>query len=346
MADSTLRLTFQQLQIRVADFLGIANRSGSSLAVPSDAKNLELVKRLVNDGYRRMLTDYEKWNVLNVPLTINFVAQLEGTITAVVTGATPSITVGSFAGTYANDYFNGFELTVDEDTVNEVTLTVLDYVGATGQFTFAAQAIAAGTTIASGDTLKIAGLRNPRGIAWRYYLPDDFYGLWKVPLTYSPNGPRVRITEVTEGEIREMRAGARTAGDPLFVAFRPINTVATTDGKRWEALFWPEPNTLYPVQGIYKRFPAALSADGDTSVFGFHHDGTVLAASLAAAELFRHDKMGIHETTYQTKLATAIKLDARSSPRNNRPFGDHSDEAVGMRTSDHFAPATYNGVDV
>lgn len=344
MSDSTLRLTFEQLQIRVADFLGIANRSGSSLAVPSDAKNLELVKRLVNDGYRRMLTDYEKWNVLNVPLTINFVAQLSGAVTNVVTGATPSITVGSFAGTYANDTFNGFEITVDEDTTDELSLTVVDYVGATGQFTFAANSVP--TTVASGDTLKVAGARNVRGIAWRYYLPDDFYGLWKVPLTYSPNGPRVRITEVTEGELREMRAGQRTAGDPLFVAFRPINVGPTTDGKRWEAMFWPEPNTLYPVQGVYKRFPAALSATTDVSVFGFHHDGTVLAAALAAAELYRHDKMGIHETTYQTKLATAIKLDARSSPRNNRPFGDHSDEPVIYRTSDHFQPASYNGVDV
>lgn len=344
MADSTLRITFEQLQIRIADFLGIANRSGSSLAVPSDAKNLELVKRLANDGYRRMLTDYEKWNILNVPLTINFIAQLSGTVTAVVTGATPSITIGSFAGDYANDTFNGYEITVDEDTNAETVLTVVDYVGATGQFTFAANSVP--TTIAIGDTLKVAGARNVAGIAWRFYLPDDFYGLWKVPLTYNPNGPRIRIQEVTEGEIREMRAGARTAGDPMFVAFRPINTTAASDGKRWEALFWPEPNTEVPVQGIYKRFPAALSSNSDVSVFGYHHDATLLAAGLAAAELYRHDKVGIHEQTYQAKLATSIKLDARATPRNNRPFGDHSDEPVIFRTSDSFQPTSYNGVDV
>lgn len=343
MADPTLRMTFEQMQIRVADYLGIADRSGSTLAVPTDAKNLELVKRLVNDGYRRFLTDNEKWNFLNVPLTINLLGQLSGAVTAVVTGATPSITVASLTG-YGNDYFNGFEITVDNDSNDSVTLTVVDYTSATGKFDFAANTVP--TTVAISDTFLVAGVRNVGGLAWRYYLPDDFYGLWQVPLTYSPNGPRVRIDEVTEAEIREMRAGQETTGDPVYVAFRPVNTVATTDGKRWEALFWPEPNTAQPVQGMYKRFPAALSATTDVSVAGYHHDNAVLAAALAAAELQRWDKVGIHEQTYLMRLATSKKLDARATPRVNRPYGDTSDTTSPLRTSDHFQVESYNGTEI
>lgn len=344
MADSTLRLTFEQLQIRVADYLGIADRSGSSLAVPTDAKNLELVKRLVNDGYRRFLTDNEKWNFLNVPLTLNLYAQLSGTISSVVTGASGSITLDGFAGTYANDYFNGFEITVDNDTNNSITLTVVDYVGATGQFIFTGATVP--TTVAAGDTLLVTGSRNVAGLAWRLYLPDDFYGLWHTPLTYPPNGPRTRLTEVSEVEIREMRAGQETTGDPLFVAFRPVNSTVSTDGKRWEALFWPEPSYEGPIYGIYKRFPAALSSNSDVSVAGYYHDGAVLAASLAAAELFRNDKVGIHEETYLLKLANAKKLDARSTPRFNRPYGDGSENNVPVRTSEHYRVDTYDGVAI
>lgn len=339
MADPTLNLTFQQMQIRIADFLGIADRSGSALAVPTDAKNLELVKRLVNDGYRRFIAESEKWNFLNVPLTINFAAQLTGTITA--KDAT-HVTIGGFAGTYANDFFNGFEFTIDNDSTTKSTYTVVDYVGATGQF----QVAAVGADVAVGDTLLIAGANNVEGIAWRYYLPDDFYGIWRIPLTYAPNGPRVRIVEVTEEEIREMRAGQVTTGDPLYAAFRPINTVATTTSRRYEALFWPEPSSAIPVTGIYKRFPAALSANGDVSVAGFHHDGTILAAAFAAAEMYRHDKIGIHEQMYQAKLVTSKKLDAHATPRQNRPYGDMSDGTSPLRTSDQYRPASYDGVDL
>lgn len=338
MSDSTLRLTFEQLQIRVADFLGIANRSGSSLAVPSDAKNLELVKRLVNDGYRRFITEQENWNFLNVPLSLTFVDETEYTITAVAAG---TITVGTLACVFANDVFNGFEITAtDEDTGTEYQLTITDYVGATGAFSVAAVPAA----IEAGDTFIIAGLRNVFGNGYRYYMPDDFFGLWKQQLTFDQNGPRVRIDIISEEQLRELRAGARTSGTATYVAFRPINTDATASGKRWEALFWPAPTGGETVSGIYKRFPAALSANGDVSVAGFHHDHVVLAAALAAAELYRNDKIGIHEQTYQMRLATAKKLDARATPRKQRPFGDGSDGPDFRRPSSDVRPESYNGV--
>jgi hypothetical protein len=78
MADPSLRLDFQALQIRVAEYLGIQADSGSGAAVPSDASDLELVKRLVNDGYRRFLTE-RAWNFLVVPLSVTF---LSGTVSS------------------------------------------------------------------------------------------------------------------------------------------------------------------------------------------------------------------------------------------------------------------------
>lgn len=341
MSDPSLRLTFQTLQIRVADFLGIADRSGSALAVPTDAKDLELVKRLVNDGYRRFVSESEKWNFLNVPLAITFVPQQTLTLTG--GNGTTTLIAGSIAGTYANDVFNGFEVTViDTTTGTKYVYLVADYTGSSGTFTFTA----INSTLGSGDTLEIAGLRNVAGQADRYYLPDDFYGLWRPFFTYDENGPRTRIDEVPESMIREFKANNLTTGTPAEVAFRPINVDATADGKRWEAIFWPEPSGTETVSARYRRFPALLSANGDVSVAGFHHDGTVLAASLAAAELYRNDKIGIHEATYQAKLSTSKKLDSRATPMNSRPYGDNSNDGWYTRPSSDFRPETYNGVDI
>jgi hypothetical protein len=76
MSDSTLNLTFTKLRIRVAEFLGIAyyGATGTEAAqLPVDAHDLDLVGRLVNDGYARFLNDNEKgWRFLTVPLTITF----------------------------------------------------------------------------------------------------------------------------------------------------------------------------------------------------------------------------------------------------------------------------------
>lgn len=57
-------LRFDQIAIRVAEYLGIADygSSGSSgAAVPTDAHDLDLVKRLVNDGIRMFISDNPKW---------------------------------------------------------------------------------------------------------------------------------------------------------------------------------------------------------------------------------------------------------------------------------------------
>lgn len=338
MADPTLQLTFQSMQIRVADYLGIADRSGSVLAVPTDAKDLELVKRLVNDGYRRFITEQENWNFLNVPLSLQFVDEVDYTITA---RAATTLTVAALAGVYANSYFNGFEITAtDVSTGVEYIYTVTGYAGATGIFTVAATS----ANLGNGDTLTVAGINNVAGRGYRYYMPDDFYGIWKQQFTFDENGPRVRIDIITEEQFRELRAGARTSGTAVYVAFRPINTTATSTGKRWEALFWPEPTGGELVSGVYKRFPAALSSNGDASVAGFHQDHVVLAAALAAAELFRNDKIGIHEQTYQQRLVTAKKLDARATPRKNRPFGDNSDGTGFSRPSSDVRPESYNNV--
>lgn len=65
----TLGLTFQDLILRVAEYLGVADYSGGTAAVPTDPHDLDVCKRLVNDGYARFLTEKE-WFFLEVTMTI------------------------------------------------------------------------------------------------------------------------------------------------------------------------------------------------------------------------------------------------------------------------------------
>lgn len=76
MADPSLVLTYDDLRLRVAEFLGIAyyGVNGDEAAqVPVDAHDLDKVSRIVNDGYARFLGDNERgWNFMTVPLTLTF----------------------------------------------------------------------------------------------------------------------------------------------------------------------------------------------------------------------------------------------------------------------------------
>lgn len=68
----TLALTFSEMCIRVAEYLGVAKYSGGAALIPTDAHDLDLCKRLVNDGYRKFFTAQPEWNWLQPIHAITF----------------------------------------------------------------------------------------------------------------------------------------------------------------------------------------------------------------------------------------------------------------------------------
>lgn len=88
MAEPTLAWTFEDYILRVAEYLGVAyyGASGNEAAqVPTDAHNLDLCKRIVNDGYRRFYEQNARWNWVLRPFSITF--DPDGTGSGVVDGA-------------------------------------------------------------------------------------------------------------------------------------------------------------------------------------------------------------------------------------------------------------------
>lgn len=345
--DPTLSLTMADFQIRVAEYLGIAyyGADGQGVAqVPINTHDLDLVTRLVQDGYRRFVSENPKWNVLDVPYTLTFVSQLSG---IAASGSPTTLVDSSIAGVYADNFFVGWGIRVTHQTDGTIDafLTVSAYTGSTGTFTFA---IAAAAATAAGDSYMTAQPPASGGQNYRYVMPSDFYGIVLAPWTFEIGGPRLTINVVSESEIRELRAGANTAGTPSVCAFRPLSTVAATNGGRWETLFWPAPASNYSVTLIYKRFPQQLVNATDRTVFGFQHDDAILAAMISEAERQRGDNVGPREAAYQDKLAKAIMIDARSSMSRSKEFGDRSEDRMGFgrRPSSFYGVDTYGGVRI
>lgn len=74
MPEPTLRLTFEDMILRVAEYLGVADVDSTTgvAAVPANAHDLEVCKRLVNDGYRRFYNSHPRWNWTNRIWTLTF----------------------------------------------------------------------------------------------------------------------------------------------------------------------------------------------------------------------------------------------------------------------------------
>lgn len=337
MGDPSLALTFDDFRIRVAEYLGIAylGADGTQAAqIPVDAHDLDLVTRIVNDGYRRFIGENPKWNFLNVPFSFNFVAQYSGTATS---GSVTTLIDSSQANVYADNFFVGYGLRVTHADQSVTVYTITASTGTSGTLTFTSS-----TAVAAGDTYELAAATAVEGQNYRYYLPDDFYGILLTPFTYEPGGPRLTINVISESEMREIRAGANTSGTVSACTFRAVNTTNTSSGKRWEVMFWPSPNGTSRITAIYKRFPSKLTTGTDKSIAGFEHDDTILAACVAEAERQRGDKLQEREQMYQSKLAASVGLDQRATPTRSRDFGDRSEDRVGGgRPLNYYGVATY-----
>lgn len=72
MTQTTLVLTFQDFIARVAEYLGVSAYGTSVAAKPTDTHDLDVCKRLVNDGFRRFFNSNPRWNWVKRLFTITF----------------------------------------------------------------------------------------------------------------------------------------------------------------------------------------------------------------------------------------------------------------------------------
>lgn len=243
MSEPTLALKFEDFILRVAEHLGVASYASGTAAVPTDAHDLEVCKRVVNDGYRRFFNSNPRWNWTNRAFTITF----------------------------------------DSD--------------------------AAGDAVVNSE-------------AWRYYMPDGFYGHLLGPITYAENTGHLELVEHPEAKIRAMRQYSETTGYPYYYAVRPL---AGDDKRRWELIVYPTPESDLVVTGRCRIFPNKLTELTDTPNCGPQFDEALLAACLAEAERQKEDASTIQEAHWAEALTRAIAIDQQSAPTRLGDYGGGSD---------------------
>ncbi len=234
MAEPTSALGFHDLILRIAEKAGMAyyGSTGQNKAVvPVDAFNLDKVKRIVNDGFRKFVASspVRGWHWQERIAKIALSAAESGT----ATGGGATTLIDTTNRDEADDYFNDWILTITGGTGVGEYATVTDFDQGTSTLTFVA--LSGGST---PDTTSIYRVEKVN------LLPEDFNGEVDGPITFAASTNRgSNIEWVGEATIRSNRADFITTGYTLRTAVRPYQPTAGVLGttRRWELIVDPAP---------------------------------------------------------------------------------------------------------
>jgi hypothetical protein len=239
MAEPTSVLTFEDLIISVAEAAGIAAYlpNPNIAIVPIDEYDFDKCKRVVNAGIAQFIADAPdvgwRWSKRLYELT--FAPAYSGMADD---GEATSLTDDDIAGTYDDDYFNGFTLKITDGTGEGETATVTDYDGTLGKFTFSA--LSGGSTPDTTSEYRIC--RSTSVIdadPARYLLSQDFgFAIGKPSYAASTNHGQ-KIDWDDEYVIRRLRENSISTGYPSRAAIRPYTH--SSNMRRFELIVDPQP---------------------------------------------------------------------------------------------------------
>ena len=313
MAESTLNVTYDDLQAEAGDFLGIGRDPASW-----SSTNSTRVGSYIKAALARFYGEFD-WPFLYPRTTLVAWAPVAADSDVTATAPT-STTLTATGGTPFVREMIGATIVFSDGT----TRTITAYTSSTVVTLSATTTVSALTfTIYSPDGDSTANSRMP-----------DAFGGQNLTLQYAADSEQfeqaVSFTSVT-AILRYRQASART-GPPRPFAVRPI-TLTEATGQRWEMLFWPTPDQNYTLEAHYQVLPDATT-DGTNYVWGgVAHRNTVIEAVLAEAERRLNDtRDGLHEAEYQKCLQRSIDYERRAhTPRNLGYNGDRLSNRGGRR---------------
>lgn len=158
-------------------------------------------------------------------------------------------------------------------------------------------------------------------------LPDDFGGMACRYMTFDENEIGPRIDFIGEGQLRTMRQGDESTGQPQYAAVRPKSSTGTT-GQRWEVLLYPIPDAAYTVYYRYRILPDNLSS-GLYAYGGASHTQTIIQSCIAMAELRLDGVKGNQWEQFLALLESSIEQDLQVGRKEK--FGYNGDD-----DADHY----------
>jgi len=259
MTEPTSSLSYEDLIIAVAELLEIADwdsTDGDILAPVSDAYNLSLCQRIVNNAMRMFIGDSppKGWRWMRRLCSVSVVVTYTGT----ATGGSSTTLVDS-SRTEDDDFFNGYNIYIESGTGIGEYATVTDYTGSSGTFTFSGK-LSGESTPDTTTKYSIAKSANTiDGDGSRYKLPANFGGTVDGRIEYikdSSHGAAIEWRD--ESFLRSRRAISISTGYPNYAAIRPYQPTSESLSatRQWEIIFDPRPAASDTVE-----FPYTLHFD-------------------------------------------------------------------------------------
>jgi len=323
MAESTLSITYDQLAVEVAVFLGY-----SATDTDWTAAQVAEIDRYIQAGIRQFYyppavdgieAGYE-WSFLSPTTTIDTEETYDiGSL--VVSSGTCTLTGGvwpAWAQTHGT-------LVIDDVTYsitsrdNDTTLTVV------------------------GDDVTAAEDEWYLSHAGYQDLPDDL-GRVLGGFHYAPAEYRQEIIQVSEHQILTSLSRTSDVAPPYKCTVRHKAQEAG-DGQRLEVVWFPIPDSSYTLTYKYEAYAGKISTSANPyPLGGMKYAELITESCLAIAEQRANDEQGIHTAAFVRLLAAGIQSDRKQGATHYGPMTPVEDEV----TQRHFRhgvnyPITYKG---
>ncbi|MCJ7829005.1 MAG: hypothetical protein MUP81_04615 [Dehalococcoidia bacterium] len=335
MSESTLKMTWTEIETEVARFLGF-DRTSSNWTASQVLDMAAIIKRGMRQFYFPMRLNAQepahRWSFLRPQTTLVIWDDLVAAdaITATITYASPVSTVTASAAAF---YPSMEGKTLKTASGNSFVI-----------FSYTSSTVVTVTGDASADTGDVITVDSED----TFTLPWDFGGMAGDGFTYDVDNSKInRIKITTDVRIRQLRQSSVSTGTPYLACIVPLAT-DMTKGQRWEAMFHNPPSEELTLHYRYYILPDALTKTTYEYPYGSAvHSETILESCLAVAEEREKDAATtLHREKFARLLQSSIDHDKTLSETANRYGynGDDSDgPADGSVTHEDFL-VTFNGV--
>lgn len=176
--------------------------------------------------------------------------------------------------------------------------------------------------------------------AYQTALPDSFGSLDGEFSYASDSGQGGPVKTVTEQYIRKLREGNASTGAPRYCAIQAIAGTVLAEGQRYQAVWWPTPNSAYVMQYSYSTLPDDLTALLPYPLGGLVHAETILASCLAIIEIETFGEEGVAWNRFMRQMTASIRQDLSLGPQFLGRMLDKSADSHDVE----YRTATVNGV--
>jgi len=349
MSESTLQITFTELETEIARFLGYFT-GGRDLANRTAVQVLDstaCITRGLRQFYFPTRTPSQlavgeqahRWSFLRPRATLNIWDDVIADDAITVSVASYSSPVTTITASDDVFYPSMEELSMGFDG-NSNTYVIDEYISATQvKVTGDASGETGNTiTIDSGDL---------------FTLPWDFGGI-EGPnrFAYDVNENKLAYIDITSDvRIDHLRQQSVATGTPYLAAILPLSTDGT-QAQRRAVIFHPPPNDVITLHYRYYLLPDALVDSTSEYPYGsVEHSETILESCLAIAEVREKDSSStVHQDRFKELLQASIDGDRRHGEQvqtfgYNRDMSDGAERRFDRDYYRHDSLVTYEGVE-